>query len=95
LIIIRRKDRNSNKRLKLRDMASSSTTNTEFENRQFQINGIECELLLMACKDRYEILMHQLECMQQRGMSATEATGELAQRYKTLIDRLKKVGASS
>jgi hypothetical protein len=30
--------------------------------------------------------------MQQRGMTAIEATNELAERYKTLIDRLEEVG---
>jgi hypothetical protein len=66
---------------------------TVFESGKFDINDIECELLLMACREKYQILLHQLECMQKRGMTATEATNELAERYKTLIDRLEEVGA--
>jgi hypothetical protein len=67
---------------------------TVFESGKFDINDIECELLLMACREKYQILLHQLECMQKREMSATtEATSELVKRYKILIDRLEEVGA--
>jgi hypothetical protein len=33
------------------------------------------------------------DAMQKRGMTTTEATNQLAERYKILIDRLEELGA--
>jgi hypothetical protein len=62
------------------------------EERDFHINGIELQLLLIACKEQHKILLYQLEAMQKRNMAA-EATNQLVERYKTLIKRLEELGA--